>query len=588
MGIKIKDGVVRFLVVSLVLGLGACSAQAFQPFIPSTTMQIAKEVESRTAKPKISSELVRVGISTTGFSNYDYNEIKIYGTDDIEIYNDGRLIASFPQHDAVKITYANGIYMIYDVDDKVVDNVMGDIKIISENGLLGVVGLKRVSKAALYRGEFELVAKDANKFNLVNIVELEEYLRGVVPNEMPIRFGLEALKAQSVAARNYVLSPRVKSSPNYDVVDSVASQVYFGANTETKISDDAVLETTGVVALYGWDLILAQYSSTAGGYSESFSNAFSDPKTKEFPSEGKPYLIAKPDMLSQRPLNKEEDAAEFYKSKPDSYDIRSPYFRWTKEWSAEELRANLEETLVKQSATGFVTPEFKKGDVLGEILSIEAKKRGESGKIVELEIITKDKTYKVFKELVIRRLFVKDGKALPSANVVFEQQVDENGALTTITAYGGGYGHGVGMSQFGAGFMGEELKFKYDKILQHYYTGITLATKPIIISGVDGQQEVSQQFYSNGKYGQLIVDNKFQVNKLIAVINEKEHEFELCKGMLAQNRICRIDIEKYLKKGINNITFKFPLEEGDKKALRLFVEVVKSEDLNEKWSSETN
>ena len=85
---------------------------------------------------------------------------------------------------------------------------------------------------------------------------------------------MRLLKAQTVAARNYVLSPRVKSSPNYDVVDSVASQVYFGANTERELSNQAVAETEGIVALYGWDLILAQYSSTAGGYTESYSNAF--------------------------------------------------------------------------------------------------------------------------------------------------------------------------------------------------------------------------------------------------------------------------------------------------------------------------
>ena len=578
MGIKIKSGAIRFLITGLVVGLCANNVQAFQPFVPSATMQIAREVEARTAQPVVYSEVVRVGISNTGFSTYDYSEIKIFGTDDIEIYNDGKFIATLPEHNAVKIVYANGIYVIYDSDDKVIDNVVGDIKIVSNDGLLGVVGLKRAGKTALYRGIFKLVAKDANKFNLVNHIEVEEYLRGVVPNEMPVRFGVEALKAQSVAARNYVLSPRVKSSPNYDVVDSVASQVYYGANTETKISDEAVFETTGVVALYDWDLILALYSSTAGGYSESYSYAFSDPKTKEFPSEGKPYLVAKPDMLSQKSLEKEEDALEFYKSKPDSYDIRSPYFRWTREWDAEEFRTNVEANLAKQSATGFVSPEFKSGDKLGAILSVEAKKRGKSGKIVELEIITETGTYKIYKELVIRRLITKDGKALPSANVVFEQGVDENGKIVSITAHGGGYGHGVGMSQFGAGFMGEELKFKYDKILQHYYSGITLATKPVIISGVDGQQEVSQQFYSNGKYGQLIVDNKFQVKNLKLVINGKEVELELCKGLLAQNRICRFDIEKYLKKGINDITFKFPVEEGDKKALRLFVEIVKSDE----------
>lgn len=97
---------------------------------------------------------------------------------------------------------------------------------------------------------------------------------------MPVSFGLEALKAQSVAARNYVLSPRVKANSNYDVVDSVASQVYFGANTERDLSNKAVDETAGIVATYDWDLILAQYSSTAGGYTESYSNAFSDPYTK--------------------------------------------------------------------------------------------------------------------------------------------------------------------------------------------------------------------------------------------------------------------------------------------------------------------
>jgi hypothetical protein len=62
--------------------------QAFQPFVPSATMQIAREVEARTAQPVVYSEVVRVGISNTGFSTYDYSEIKIFGTDDIEIYND--------------------------------------------------------------------------------------------------------------------------------------------------------------------------------------------------------------------------------------------------------------------------------------------------------------------------------------------------------------------------------------------------------------------------------------------------------------------------------------------------------------------
>ena len=572
-----KNFINVLLVTSVMLFSVSVQTYGFAPAIPSATMQIAREVEARNPKTVISSELVRVGISTTGFSSYDYNDIKIYGTDDIQIYKNDTFVASLPANNPVRITYSDGKFAIYDGEYDILTEITDDIKITCDDGLLGVINLKRAGKTALYRGTFQLVKKDNNKFNLINLIEVEEYLRGVVPNEMPVRFGLEALKAQSVAARNYVLSPRVKSSANYDVVDSVASQVYYGANTETQISDEAVLQTTGIVALYGWDLILAQYSSTAGGYSESYAYAFSDPKTKIFPSEGKPYLIAKPDMLSQKPLNKEEDAAAFYKSTPDSYDIRSPYFRWTREWDIEEFHNALEENLAKQSATGFVIPAFNKGEILGKILAIDVKKRGDSGKIIELDIVTDSGTYKIFKELVIRRLVTKDGKALPSANVVFEPQFDNNGSIISIKAYGGGYGHGVGMSQFGAGFMGEELKFKFDKILQHYYTGITLGTKPVIISGVKGQKESFQQFYSDGKHGDLIVDNKFQVEKLVADINGKTVEFELCKGFLPSNRVCRIDIKKYLKKGINNITFKFPEYESNKKALRLFVELVKSD-----------
>lgn len=113
-----------------------------------------------------------------------------------------------------------------------------------------------------------------------------------------------------------------------------------------------------------------------------------------------------------------------------------------------------------------------------------------------MEIVTRSQTFKVFKELVVRRLMTKDGKALPSANVVFENTRDENGNLVSVHAWGGGFGHGVGLSQYGAGFMGSEMHIPYDKILQHYYTGITLSTKPVIISADNSQQSVTQHFYA--------------------------------------------------------------------------------------------
>ena len=573
------------LVIILLLNMFAASlpAAAFSPDVPSATLQIAREASFKEAVHAPKSQVVRVGIGNSGFGTYVYNNIGVYGTAEIMICNGDNMIETLPANTNLIIKYKDGMFELSQDDGTIITTIQGPVRVICPAGLLGVKGLKRAGKNALYHGAFEIVRANANYFNLVNLIEVEDYLKGVVPNEMPVTFGLEALKAQTVAARNYVLSPRVKSSPNYDVVDSVASQVYFGANTERELSNQAVTETEGVVALYGWDLILAQYSSTAGGYTESFSNAFSDPDTKDFPSHEKPYLKAKPDILSQTPLNTEEAAAAYYKSKPDAYDIRSSYFRWTKEWQADELKNVLEQTLIAQSATGFVKPAFNRGDKLDELQELKVLRRGDSGKIIEMEVVTASKKYKIFKELVVRRLLTKDGKALPSANVVFENIKDEDGKLLSVKAFGGGFGHGVGMSQYGAGFMGSELHIPYEKILQHYYTGITLGTKPVILSADSSQNVVLQNFYTNKKYANIVVDNKFQMSKLIANINGKEFTFELPTGIWGGSRVTNIDISKYIKKGKNTIVFYYPMEEGDKKAVRLFVELVKKDDNSDIW-----
>lgn len=575
-------GIVLFLNIFMF----ALPVNAFSFNIPAQTLQIAREAELKQTTRTPESEVVRVGIGDSGFKTYVYNKIGVFGTAEILICNGENVVARIPADTNLNIKLnSDGGYSLIEDDGTVISTLYGKIRILCPEGLLGVKGLKRAGKQALYHGVFEISNAKAGYFNLVNLIEVEDYLKGVVPNEMPVHFGLEALKAQSVAARNYVLSPRVKSSPNYDVVDSVASQVYFGANTEKPLSNQAVKETEGTVALYDWNLILAQYSSTAGGYTEAFANAFSDPTTKEFPSKEKPYLKARPDILTQTPLNTEEAAAEYYKSKPTAYDMRSPYFRWTREWTAEELQKALQSTLAAQSATGFVTPAFNKGDTLDEILELRVVRRGNSGKIIEMEIVTNSQTYKVYKELVVRRLITKDGKALPSANVVFENEKDESGNLISVKAYGGGFGHGVGMSQYGAGFMGNEMHLSYDKILQHYYTGISLGTKPVIISGDSTQLTAVQHFYAPHKKAKIIVDNKFMVTKLMAEINGEMHTFDLPPAIFGANRFTEIDISKYIKNGKNTIVFSSPdfADSGFKKALRLYVELVKKDDKDDIW-----
>ena len=562
--------------LSIIFLSGLVSYSSNTVNIPITTLQIAKETIGQNYTPP-GAKIVRVGIGTNNFSSYVWDKVGIYSTGEFEVYNNKTYVATFDANDLVNISTSGRIFILTDGGDNVIAKISGPVIFKSDYGFIGVKGLKRAGADALYRGQIELVpASKEGQFHIVNKLDVEHYLKGVVPNEMPVRFGLEALKAQSVAARNYVLSPRVKANNNYDVVDSVASQVYYGANTEKELSNQAVYETTGIVATYNWNLILALYSSTAGGYTESYENAFSDPKTRVFPSnEKKPYLKAKPDYDNFKKLNKEEDAFEFYKTKPKSFDIKSPYYRWQREWTADELQTEIQNHIAAQSDAGFVHPKVAKGEVIRRITAINVLERGESGKIMKLQIETETETYTVEKELVIRRLFTVKGKALPSANLVFEQEYDEDNKLSKITAYGGGYGHGVGLSQFGAGYMAKDLHKNYEQILKHYYSGIALSTVPVILNAVLNSS--TQSFYAGGGKAKLVVDNRFKADFLGAKINGVEETFKLNK----KERFSKIDLSAYLIKGMNTIVFTYPSYLDKTKSVRFYVEVAGEDELSD-------
>lgn len=562
--------------LSIIFLSGLVSYSSNTVNIPITTLQIAKETIGQNYTPP-GAKIVRVGIGTNNFSSYVWDKVGIYSTGEFEVYNNKTYVATFDANDLVNISTSGRIFILTDGGDNVIAKISGPVIFKSDYGFIGVKGLKRAGADALYRGQIELVpASKEGQFHIVNKLDVEQYLKGVVPNEMPVRFGLEALKAQSVAARNYVLSPRVKANNNYDVVDSVASQVYYGANTEKELSNQAVYETTGIVATYNWNLILALYSSTAGGYTESYENAFSDPKTRVFPSnEKKPYLKAKPDYDNFKKLNKEEDAFEFYKTKPKSFDIKSPYYRWQREWTADELQTEIQNHIAAQSDAGFVHPKVAKGEVIRRITAINVLERGESGKIMKLQIETETETYTVEKELVIRRLFTVKGKALPSANLVFEPEYDEDNKLSKITAYGGGYGHGVGLSQFGAGYMAKDLHKNYEQILKHYYSGIALSTVPVILNAVLNSS--TQSFYAGGGKAKLVVDNRFKADFLGAKINGVEETFKLNK----KERFSKIDLSDYLIKGMNTIVFTYPSYLDKTKSVRFYVEVAGEDELSD-------
>src|SRR6266571_4198470 len=137
-----------------------------------------------------------------------------------------------------------------------------------------------------YRGSIEVFGNSRNTFTVVNELPLEDYLLGVVPNELsPTTFGeLEALKAQAVAARTYVVRNMGQSkNEGYDICASDACQVYMGQGSELPLSTQAVTETRAVIATYKDQPINALYSSTCGGRTEDAENIF---------DEKLPYLVS--------------------------------------------------------------------------------------------------------------------------------------------------------------------------------------------------------------------------------------------------------------------------------------------------------
>jgi len=153
-----------------------------------------------------------------------------------------------------------------------------------------------------YRGKIEVFANPRGALTVVNVIGLEDYVRGVVPNELsPGGYpALEALKAQAIAARTYALRNRGQfASEGFDLLPTIRSQVYRGLSSEHPLSSRAVEETRGMVATYNGEPINALYTSTCGGRTEDSENIFNDAvpylRGRECAAEGKlafaPFLI---------------------------------------------------------------------------------------------------------------------------------------------------------------------------------------------------------------------------------------------------------------------------------------------------------
>lgn len=163
-----------------------------------------------------------------------------------------------------------------------------------------------------YRGALEVVPteSDAGSLNAVNAVPIDQYVKGVIPNESPPSWPLAALRAQAVAARSFALSTTVGGN-GFDLYSDTRSQVYEGMGSETPRSNRAADETRGEVVMYGGEIAQTYFSACSGGYTESVQNVFFGPPV--------PYLVGV----------------------PDPYDSYCPLHTWTLRFSGPEISAKL-------------------------------------------------------------------------------------------------------------------------------------------------------------------------------------------------------------------------------------------------------
>ncbi|HAX76444.1 MAG TPA: sporulation protein [Cyanobacteria bacterium UBA11372] len=266
-----------------------------------------------------------------------------------------------------------------------------------------------------YRGR-TLVVPSSKGLTAVNYVDLEQYLYSVLGGEVYNSWPVETLKAQAVAARTYALYQRqTRGNTIYDVGNTIAWQVYKGIEDEAPSLYAPVNATAGQVMAHNGRLILAAFHASSGGHTENVENVWSEPR---------PYLRAVPD-----------------------FDQGTPNFQWVERFSPQELGRRI---------TG-----------VGNVVSVLPERISPFGRVLSMKVVGTNGSRVVTGAALRQNLGLK--------STWFS--IAPEGSTSTPTAFridGRGFGHGLGLSQWGAYNMGRS-GANYQQILQHYYQGANLA-----------------------------------------------------------------------------------------------------------------
>ncbi len=339
-----------------------------------------------------------------------------------------------------------------------------------------------------YRGTIE-VRKYSEGYGVVNQLSLEQYLYGVVPSEMPSSYEREALRVQAICARSYACIQLMKgdyAALGAHVDDSTSYQVY-NKQEETAQTNLAVDDTVGEVVKYQGEVAEAYFFSTSCGYT-------GDMGLWNVPSDGK-YGYLKGTCLAsdgkETDISTEEAFASFIKDKKaNSFDSESPYFRWQAKLPIEGNTEAISNAIIKRASANkanvqVIKENGEEGEAssladFGAVKEISVAERGAGGGIRALCISYEKGKVNLFTEYNVRYVLgavaeeltnnnggAIDMELLPSAYFTLDS------GKKGYTLYGGGYGHGIGMSQNGSNGMAKA-GMGYAEIIMKFYKDITI------------------------------------------------------------------------------------------------------------------
>lgn len=296
-----------------------------------------------------------------------------------------------------------------------------------------------------YRGSVIIVSERRGVFSVVNYCDVEDYLRGVVPLEIGNcgKEDIEAIKAQAVAARTYTYK-KIQDCKNqaFDLMPDISDQVYGGVNAEKTVCNQAIRDTRDLVLVDpsagpGDSLIFAYYHSTCGGRTANVEDVWDKP--------GYPYL---------RSVNDCDGNGRPFCAESWSYS-------WEESWPVERL-SNIVNRYSRET--------FPQNAASGTVRDIVVDERYACGRTKTCRVKTSGGTFTYGRDK-LRFILRRDIAGFPVLRSAIITDVSKNGG--TIVMRGRGYGHGIGMCQFGA--IGRARAGQtYEQIIKAYYTGVEI------------------------------------------------------------------------------------------------------------------